>query len=106
METDTAFIRTDSVVKLNAVADVVLNFAFVIDPSDAESHDTVRLDHTFDDFGFFKLRMLVVDVLYTDEDFFDSLKIFLFAGVFSLQIVENGVNIHDKRKIIEKVCII
>ena len=97
VETDAAFVRADSVVELHAVADVVLHFAFVVDPGHAESDDAVGLDHALDDFCFFKFRMLVVDVLYADEDFLDCLKILLFTRMLGFQVVENGVNIHDRR---------
>ena len=77
METDTALVWADSIIELNAIADIVLNLALVVNPGDAESDDTVRLDHTLDDFCFFEFRMLVVDVLNTDKDFLHCLKVFI-----------------------------
>jgi len=60
METDTAFVRTDSVVELYTITEIGLNFPSVVYPSDTESEDTIRLYQSFDDLGFFKFGMLIV----------------------------------------------
>ena len=64
VETDAAFVRADGIVELHAVADVVLHFAFVVEPCYAESDDAVGLDHAFYDFVAFEFGMLVVDFFY------------------------------------------
>ena len=45
--------------------------------------------------------MLIVDVLNTDKDFLHCLKVFLFAGMLGFQAVQNIVNIHDKKKLMD-----
>ncbi len=64
METDTAFVGANSVVELYAIAYVVLYFALVVNPGDAESEDTVGLYHTFDQTCFLELGVLVVNLFY------------------------------------------
>ena len=64
METDTTFVGTDSVVELNAITNVVLNFTLVVNPGYTESEDTIGLNHTFDDTSFFELGVLVVNLFY------------------------------------------
>ncbi len=94
METYAALVRADGVVELYAIADVVLHLAAVVNPRYAECDDAVRLDHALNDFCFFEFRMLVVDVLYADENFLHSLKVLLFAGVLGFKPTQNIVNIH------------
>ena len=94
VETDTAFVRADGIVELHAIADVVLHFAFVIKPCDTECHDTVRLDHTLDDFVAFEFRMLIVDILDAHQHFLHCLKVFFFTRMLGFQVVHDTVNIH------------
>lgn len=86
METDATLVRANGVVELNAITDVVLNFTLIIYPCYTESENTVWFNHTFDDFCFFKLWVLVVLVLYSKENFTYSLQIFLFTRMFGLEI--------------------
>ena len=60
VETQSAFVRTNSRIELNTVTEVRLHFALVIDPSDTESEDTVGLDHTLYDLRLLKFGMLVI----------------------------------------------
>ena len=62
MEAQTALIWTDGAVELYTIAKVYVYLALIIDPWHAERNDTLRLNDTLDDFCFFKLWMLVVDV--------------------------------------------
>ena len=94
METDAALVGADGVVELNAVADVVLHLALVVEPGHAEGHDTVGLDHAFHYFIALEFRMLVVDVLYGHEHFFDGLQIFFLTRVLCFQVGHDFVNIH------------
>ena len=61
VETDTAFVRSDSCIELYTITDVRLNFAFVVDPVYTESEDSVGFHHTFDDFCLCKFRVFVVN---------------------------------------------
>ena len=60
METQTAFVRADSAVELNAVTEVSLNFTFIVYPSHTECEDTIGFYDTFNDFCFFEFWVLVV----------------------------------------------
>ena len=64
VEADAAFVRADGIVELNSVAEVVLNFALVVDPCYTEGDNAVRLDHALDNFITLELGVLVVDVFY------------------------------------------
>ncbi len=86
MEADTAFVRADGVVELYAIADVVLNFTFVVNPSYAECEDAVRFNHALDDACFLELGVLVVNVFYAEENFFHCLEKFFFTRVFSFKV--------------------
>ena len=86
MKTYAAFIRTNGVVKLY--------FAFVVNPCHTKSDNPVRLDHTLDYAGFFKLGVLVVNVAYRQEHLSYSLKIFFLSGVFYLKGIHDTIDIH------------
>ena len=75
VETQTAFVGTDRAVELNAVAQVGLNFAFVVH----------RLYEALNDLGFLELRMLVVNFLDGLEYFAYGLQVFVFTRVLTLQ---------------------
>lgn len=85
VETQTAFVGTDRAVELNAVAQVGLNFAFVVHPRYAEGEDTIRLYEALNDLGFLELRMLVVNFLDGLEYFAYGLQVFVFTRVLTLQ---------------------
>ena len=95
METDTAFVRADSVVELYAVAEIGLHFAFIVHPRHTESKDTVGFDQSFYDFGFFKFRMLIVYILDRKKNFLHCLKIFRFTGMLCLQRGHDFLDVHD-----------
>ena len=57
VEAETALVRTDCGVELDAVAAVHLHDAIVVDPRNAEHDDALRLDHALEDGGFFVLRI-------------------------------------------------
>ena len=63
METDTSLIWTNGAVELDTITGVCLYLTLVVNPCHTESEDTVRLDHTFNDFRLLKLRMLIVNFL-------------------------------------------
>ena len=67
MEADAAFVRADGVVELYTVSQVGLHFAFVVHPCYAECEYSVGFNQPFDDFGFFKFRMLVVDIFNREQ---------------------------------------
>ena len=73
METQTALVRTDGTVELNAVADVHLYLALVIDPGHTESGDALWFYDALHDFSLLKLRMLIVHVLDRFKHFAYSL---------------------------------
>ena len=86
VEADTAFVRANGVVELHAIADVVLYFAFVVDPGYAEGNDTVGFNHAFDDFVALELGVLVVHFFYREQYFFHCLQIFFFTGMLGFQV--------------------
>ena len=82
METQSALIGTDSAVELYTVADVDMYFSLVVHPRHTEGDDALRFDEAFDDFGFFELRMLVIDILDGDQNFAYACKYSNSPGCF------------------------
>lgn len=74
METQSAFIRADSGIVLDAVAFIDLDAAMIIDPSDAEHNSAFRLDQPLDETGLLIFRMLFNNRLDGAEDFMYSCK--------------------------------
>ena len=100
METNAAFVRANSIVELNAIANVGLHFALVVYPRNAEGENAVGFNHSFNDFCFFEFGMFVVDILNRQKNFSHGLKIFLLARVLSFEVAKNFVYIHDTDKFI------
>ena len=98
MEADAALVRADGVVKLYAVAQVILYLAAVVEPGHAESDDTVGLDHTLDDLVAFKLGVTVVDVLNRHEHLMHGLQVFLLTRMLGLQVGHDFFDIHNINK--------
>ena len=69
MEAQTALVRADGTVELNSVAKVDMDFALVVNPRNTERDNALRLNETLDKFCFFKLRVLVVNVLDRKQHF-------------------------------------
>jgi len=95
METNTTFVRTNRIVELYAIAEICLNFSFIVYPSDTESKNTVWFYQSFDDFSFFKFRMLIVDVFDRKKYFLHCLKIFRLTGMFCLQRGHDFLDVHN-----------
>ena len=95
METQTALVGADGTVELNAVADVDLHLALVVDPRHAESGDALRLYDALNDLGFLELRVLVVDIFDRFENFSYSLEVLQFARVLSLKGLHDFFNFHS-----------
>lgn len=64
MKADTALVRPNSTIKLNSMANINVHFTIVIYPWYAKGYNAVGLNDSFDDSRSFKLRMLVVNLLY------------------------------------------
>ena len=94
VETDTAFIGTDYVVMLYTVTHVGLNLAFIVHPSDAELINAIRNTKTFNQIGFFELRVFVVLLFDRTENFFYSLMILRFVRETTFQVFQNFFCIH------------
>ena len=86
METNTTFVRADSVVVLNAVTHVGLNVTLIVHPSHAELVNTVGDAKTFNQIDFVKLWVFVVLFFNCRKYFFHCLMILWFVGEPSLQI--------------------
>ena len=89
METETALVRADSTVELDAVAGVGLDLTAVIYPSNTEREDAVRLHQTLNYLCLLKLRMLIVHILNRFQNFLNSLQILLLSGVLGLKACHN-----------------
>ena len=95
METESALVRSDSAVELHTVPKVGLDLAIIVDPSDTESKDTVRLDEPLDYLSLFEFRMLVVNILDGLEDLLHCLQIFFLCRVLGLETGHYFIGFHD-----------
>ena len=66
METQTSFIRADRAVELYPITDIYLYISLIVDPRNTEHVDTLGFYDALNDLCFFKLGMLVVDILDRD----------------------------------------
>ena len=73
VESETALVRTDRGVELDAEAAVDLDFALVVDPGDSELDEALRLDYTVEDACLDEVGTLVGDRFEGLEDFAYSL---------------------------------
>ena len=60
MITDTAFVRANGVIVLNAITHVCLNVTLVVDPCNAELQYAIGDAKTLNEVALFKLGVLVV----------------------------------------------
>ena len=95
MEADTSLVRANGVVELYAIADVILNFALVVNPCYTEGDNTVGLYHALYDFVALEFGMLVVYLFYRHQHFAHCLKILFLARVLGLKGGHDTVDIHD-----------
>ena len=63
VETDTAFVRADSVVVLDTVTHVRLDLSLIVHPSYTERENAIGDTKALDQVAFLKFRMLVVSFL-------------------------------------------
>lgn len=96
METETALVRTDRAVELDAIAGVGLNLTLVVNPGDTESKDTVRFNHTLHDLGFFEFRMLIIHILDRFKNLLYCLEIFVLSRILGLEACHNVLCLHTK----------
>ena len=75
VETQAALVGANGAVELNAIAQVDLHLALVVDPGHAEGGDALGLYDALHDFCFLKLGMLVVHVLDAFKNLAHSLQI-------------------------------
>ena len=94
METQSAFVRADGAVELNTVTKVRLDFSLVINPSDTESEDTVRLDHTLHDLRLFKLGVLVIHLFNRFENLLNGLQILCLARMLRSKLLHDRLYFH------------
>ena len=64
METQSSLVGADGAVELHPIADVDMDFSFVIYPGYTEGDDTFGLHDALDNLCLLKLGMLVVYILY------------------------------------------
>ncbi len=80
METNTPLVGTNGVVVLYPVTHVGLHPALIIHPGHTERVDLIRNHQPLNQIGLFKLRMLVVDILYRLNYLLNSLMILRLIG--------------------------
>ena len=94
METETAFVRTDSRIELHTIAEVGLHLTLVVNPCNTESEDTIGLYHTLHNLRLFKLRMLIVNLFDRLENLLNGLQILCLARVFRSQLLHDCFDFH------------
>ena len=91
MEADTALVRAESRVVLDAVAVVHLHLILVVGPGHAEFHGAFGNHDAFEDAVLFVLGFLVEKGLHGEEHFFGSLKVFGLVGILGTKAVHNAL---------------
>ena len=97
METQTALVWTYGTVELYPVAYIDMHLAFVIDPRHAECQHSLGLYYALDNLCLLEFGMLVIHILYRQEDFSHCLQILQFTRVLLLQLLHNFLYFHNCR---------
>ena len=95
METQSALVGTDCRVELDAVAQVHLYFALVVDPGHAEGDDALGFHDALHNLRFLKLRVLVVDVFDRFQNLAHCLQVLQLARMLALQALHDFLNFHS-----------
>ena len=95
MESQSALIGADGTVELDAVAQVHLYLALVVNPGYAERDDALRFHDALDNFRLLELRMLVIDILNRLQHFTYCLQVLQLARMFALQALHDFFNFHS-----------
>ena len=82
METNSALVRTDGVVVLDAVTHISLHIAFVVDPVDTELNHSVWYTQTLDEVVAVEFRMFVVLLLNGPKYLGNGLDVLRLSGKF------------------------
>ena len=93
MEAEAALVRPDGAVHLNAEAAVDVDLPLVVHPRDAEHDDAFRLHHALEDLGAAVLRVTLEHEFQGLRDLFDGLMEFRLAGVFCLDLCDQGTDV-------------
>ena len=93
MKTQAAFVRSDCRIHLHAVAAIDVSYIFIVLPSHAESYDAIRLNHAFQHFFRFVLRILFEERDNRSQNFFNRVVKFHLVGVTLFNQCENIFNI-------------
>ena len=83
METNTALVGTNGIIKLHTVTDVDMNFSLIVRPGHAEGQDSVRFNKALNDFSTFKFRVLIIHIFNRMKNFANRLQKFGFARMLS-----------------------
>ena len=93
--TQTAFVRANSVVVLDAVAHVSLDITLVIHPSDTEFNHTIGNAKTLDEVSLLEFGVLVVLLLNGGENLRNSLDVLRLIGESLFEIFNNLCCVHN-----------
>ena len=93
MKTETALVRSDGAVELNAVTFVYMNLTVVVYPGNTEHNGALGLDKSFE-----QCTLLIFGMSFHDrgegfENLCGCLVKFLFAGVFGFELFKNSLRI-------------
>ena len=84
VEAQATFVGADGTVELHAIAEVNVYLALVVSPGHSERDDALRLYESLHELCPFKLRVLVVNVLYREQHLAHCLQIFQLARMLLL----------------------
>src|SRR5690606_25878249 len=89
MKTDTAFVWPNGAVHLDAITAVDLDLAPIIDPSDPELNDPLRLQHPLQQTVLHVFGVLLQKRPQAEQNFFYGLMKFGFVGIALANAVEH-----------------
>ena len=95
VETDTALVRTNHVVVLDAVAHVGLHIALVVGPGHTELHETIGDAETLNEVCALKLRVFVVLFFDGSQHLAYGLDVLGFVGESLFQILNDCCCLHN-----------
>ena len=94
METDSSFVRTYSIVVLDAVAHVGMHISLIVCPGHPKRENPIGNTEPLDQIAFFKLDIPIIGIFDGIQYLFYCLVVFRFVGKPPFQFCQNVFCFH------------
>ena len=94
MKTQSSFIRSDGIVKLNPVTQVYMDRPLVVGPGYLENQYAIGFDDPVHNIGRAEMGILIVNLLDRFQDLANGLVVLHLTGVLLRQVKHDGIYIH------------